>query len=102
MLQKIASFLENIWIWITRSAADPEKMSLTVKGAIGAAAATIIGGLGAFHYSVPGLPDVLNQLMDQLVIITKSGLQFVAAVSIVVGIIRKVYTSIFKGHAGLQ
>ncbi len=95
ILDKIASFLEKFWHWLVRSSEDPTKMSLAVKGAIGAAAATIIGALGAFHYQVPGLSDMLNTLLDQLVIITKSVLQVVAAVSIAIGVIRKIKNSIF-------
>ncbi len=66
-----------------------------MKGVLGGIAAAFIGILGTIHYQIPGLPEAVNGLIDQAAVITQAVLTVVASVSIVVGIVRKVYISIF-------
>lgn len=101
-MKKLASLLEKTWSWLVLSSANANNISLTVKGALATGVASIIGVLGAVHYQVPGLPDSLNAITDQIVIIVQYGLGIVGGVSIIVGAVRKIWLSIVGKHAAVD
>lgn len=89
MWQKI----KNAIYYTTRSSSDPEKMSLTVKGAL--------IGILPFAISLAGAVCMLSQfcvdtaqfepLINAIVGWTKAALELVAYTVIIVGIVRKIY-----------
>ncbi len=55
--------LKTIWVWIVRSSADPEKLSLTVKG-LGALVPSLIAIAALVHVNVN--PESVLALLDIL------------------------------------
>jgi len=93
IMKSIGSFFDKVWNWVVVSSANPSQTSLTVKGALATATATILGVLGAAHFQVAGLPDFLNMFDVNAVLVVQYALGIVGAVSLVVGAIRKLYLS---------
>lgn len=87
--------LEKIWDWLVYSSADPEKVSLMVKGFLGAAITGVISLLGFTHMNIPGVADQFNSLADNFVLILQAILGLISLLSIFFGGIRKLYLTIF-------
>lgn len=81
-------YIKQGWNWLVFSSADPQRVSLTVKGVlIGALTyATVLAGFA--HIALPS--DLLTQLIDQIVNLVQSFLMVVAIITATAGIIRKV------------
>lgn len=102
MIQKIASFFDKVWAWLVVSSANETSISLTVKGFLGTGIATLMVAIGVVHLQIPGLSDILNSILDQIILIIQYGLGIVSAISTVVGLVRKLILSIKGTHAALQ
>lgn len=84
--------LKKFWAWLLLSSSDPEKASLTIKS-FGAAAATyIIFFAGLFHKTVGA--DDLNVLTNNVANFMGIALTAVSSIGAVIGIVRKIFTSL--------
>lgn len=79
--------MEKIWDWVTWSSKNADKVSLTLKGILTGAVTLAAWGFGLGHIEIPS--DLSSAIVDGTVnvILALSGL--LSAVSIVIGLIRK-------------
>lgn len=77
--------------WLILSSKDPQKVSLTVKGFLGAAATYVVFFTGLFHLNITA--DNVTTLTDSLVYFVKVFLELVSVITTIVGAIRKLHTT---------
>lgn len=85
-------YLVLAWNWLVWSSQDPTTVSLSVKAFLtaGVTYGTIAAGMA--HISLPS--DLLTQLVDAIVAIVQSALMLGSALLTVIGIIRKIKSTI--------
>jgi hypothetical protein len=89
-MEKIKQALMAVFEWILVSSADPNEVSLTVKGALVAIIPGVMALAGLAHVNL-GDGSVLTGLFDAVAQFVQSLLTVVATVMTVVGAVRKVY-----------
>lgn len=80
--------INEFWKWLVTSSADPQKMSLAVKGFLGTAATVVTVVLGFANVHIG--PDVINQVVDVGVAIVQGAVGTVSSVAFLWGLIRKI------------
>lgn len=92
--------MKKIINWLVISSADPEKLSLTVKGFLVGIIPIVSFVL---HFSKINLGDeTLTSLIDSIVVLIQAALGIVAGIVFVVGLVRKIVATIQGTHAGLN
>lgn len=87
--------LKVVWQWLVKSSADPERISLAVKGFLGGLVTVLTIVFGLAHIQV-GSQD-LSSIVDAIVSVVQAAAGFVSAIVLVVGLVRKVWLTI-KGE----
>jgi hypothetical protein len=82
--------LQKLIAWIVVSSADPNEVSLTVKGALVAVVPTLMAVAGFAHINL-GDGSLLTSLVDGLAQVIQVALTLVATAMAVWGTVRKVY-----------
>ncbi len=89
--------IDKVWDWLVWSSADPEKLSLTVKGAMTGFVTLMTVALGVAQIHLPvGAPEILNQIIDGTVLVIQAIAGLVSAIALVFGLWRKLVIT-FKG-----
>lgn len=83
--------IENIFNWILKSSADPEKISLSVKGAV---AVTVFFGINHFIE-----PSVINDGINSIALLTTQIAQAFSSLVMVYGFLRKIFLSLKQWRA---
>lgn len=94
-MNKIAVWFEKVWDGLIWSSANPEKLSLTVKGFLTAVGTIVTIGAGLAHVVLPS--DVLTTVSSDIVTLVQQALLVLSSFMIVIGGIRKIILS-FKGQ----
>lgn len=84
--------LKKIFAWIVYSSSNAEKISLTLKGVFVGALPTIIAVAGLANVSLDS--EALTQAVNSIATLIQIGGYVVSTVMILVGAVRKVWTSI--------
>lgn len=81
--------MKQFWNWLVISSADPETISLSVRGIIGGilTAITILLGLANIHVA----SDQVTIAVDATVKLVQAIAAFISAYAFLYGIIRKIY-----------
>lgn len=89
--------IEKVWDWLVWSSADPEKLSLTVKGVLAGIGTLITVVIGVANVHLPeGAPALLTQIVDATVLAVQAIAGAVSALAAVYGLARKLLIT-FKG-----
>lgn len=84
--------IEKIWSWLVYSSTNSQKISLSIKGAIGTILVTV--SLFAGDINIPLLGDLLNSVIDSGFMVIQSAVGLVSAIAMLLGAFRKVYTTL--------
>ena len=96
---KIIDKVDKIWDWLVWSSANPNQLSLTVKGMLTGIVTLITVGLGVAHIPLPGgATALLSQIVDATVTAVQAIAGAVSAIAVVVGIIRKLVETVKGTH----
>ena len=90
--------LQKLIAWIVVSSADPDEVSLTVKGALVAVIPTLMAVAGIAHINL-GDGSLLTSLVDALAELIQVTLTLVATAIAVWGITRKIWYLVFPKSA---
>ncbi len=95
--------LQKCWDWLVWSSANPNELSLTVKGALTGVITLTTVGLGIANIHIPAnVPVLLNQIVDGSIVVMQAIAGLVSALAIVGGLIRKVYLTIRGENLAIQ
>jgi len=86
--------IDKIWTWLLYSSSNREKISMSIKGAVGTlivAASIFLGDI-----NVPLLGENINAVIDAIFATIQAAVGLVSAIMMIVGSIRKVITT-YKG-----
>lgn len=83
--------MKNFFHWFLTSSADPTKLALTVKGALGFAVSVVVMISPLFHLAVG--TDQLNTIVDAIVQIVTIFATLVSAIAFLAGLLRKISTN---------
>lgn len=89
--------VDKVWDWLVWSSADPNQLSLTVKGALTGVVTLITVGTGIAQIHLPdGVPMILSELVDGAVSVVQAVAGVVSALAVVAGLWRKLLIT-FRG-----
>ena len=83
---------KQAWDWLVTSSADPNKVAVTVKGALSTAAGLVIMASPLFHLSIGS--DQINAVVDALVQIVVIALTIFSGCLTLFGLARKIYLTL--------
>lgn len=91
-------YIKNFWNWLVWSSADPEKLALTVRGALVVAVPVILNivqtacgfGLVCLGIDAPGLNEVVNVI----VAFVSAVATIVGCIMFVIGFLRKIILTV--------
>lgn len=86
------TILNRIWAWLLLSSSDPNKVSLTIKGALVGLLTAITMVAGVANIQLPS--EALTQSVDGIIAFVQTSLLWVSSAVTAWGAIRKVWTSI--------
>jgi hypothetical protein len=89
--------IENVLRWLLQSSANPNEVSLTVKGLLIGAVPVAMVFLGLAHVNLG--QDQLTAVVDAIVNVFQDGLMLISAGATLYGIVRKVWLSLSASHA---
>ena len=81
--------LKKIWDWLVQSSADPTKLSVTVKGALGTAASILLLVSPLVHVQISN--EQVTTIIDLVAQIVISFCAVISAVAAILGFARKIY-----------
>jgi len=84
--------LENVLRWLLQSSADPNEVSLTIKGLLIGAIPVVMAVLGLAHINLG--QDQLTGIVDALVNVVQIALTLFSAVATLYGLVRKVWNTV--------
>lgn len=83
--------IDKIWTWLVYSSANSNKISLSIKGAIGTILVTL--SIFAGNINIPLLGEMLNSVVDSGVMVVQVVVGAISAIGMFVGAVRKLYTT---------
>lgn len=90
--------LQKVWDWLVWSSADPNQLSLTLKGYLTGVVTLATYAIGIAHVQLPaGVPEIVNQSVDGIVALGQAVAGVISAAAVVIGLFRKIYLT-FKGQ----
>ena len=84
--------IKKIWNWLVVSSANPQKISLTVKGVIISLIPILLTLSGIAHLSITS--DGITNIASLIANLIDVSFTIIASISIVYGIIRKIITGL--------
>lgn len=84
--------MKKFWNWLTRSSANVEETSMTVKGIFTALIPIAIYFFHIFNIQVGS--EQLSSIVDSIVAIVGVVLGIVSSIQVIVGFVRKIYLTI--------
>lgn len=81
--------LKKFWDWLVQSSADPTKVSVTVKGALGTVASVLVLLSPLVHVQISN--EQVSSVIDLTAQVVVSLCAVVSAIAGILGLVRKIY-----------